>query len=346
MTEKTPPHRLDALGRPLRSLRVSVIDRCDLRCAYCMPEEDYSWLPKEGILTFAEILRLVDAFVEQGVRRVRLTGGEPLLRGGLTDLVRELASRPGIEDLAITTNATQLAPWAAPLREAGMQRVTVSLDSLKPGRFETLTRRAALDDVLAGIRAASEVGFDQLKLNTVVMQDFNDDEVVDLVGFAHEHGAQARFIEYMDVGGATLWSPERVVSRNEILQRLKDHFGDVQAHNTRGAAPAESFVLPGDIRVGVIASTTQPFCQDCDRSRLTADGFWYLCLYGEHGIDMRSMLREGATHDELVALIGETWAWRDDRGAEQRLEIPQRGALYQIQELRQDPRREMHTRGG
>lgn len=311
-----------------------------------MPEEDYTWLPKEGILTFDEILRLVDGFVAQGVRRVRLTGGEPLLRGGLVDLVRELSTRTGVEDLAITTNATQLARWAGPLREAGLHRVTVSLDSLKPGRFETLTRRAALEDVLAGIRAASEVGFDQLKINTVVMRDFNDDEIVDLVRFARQVGAQARFIEYMDVGGATLWSAERVVTRDDILQRLRDEFGEVTPELSRGAAPAESFTLTNGARVGVIASTTQPFCQNCDRSRLTADGFWYLCLYGEHGIDLRAMLRDGATPAQVSEQIGQVWGERKDRGAEERLEVPQRGALYQIQELRQDPRREMHTRGG
>ncbi|MBT3345194.1 MAG: GTP 3',8-cyclase MoaA [Gemmatimonadetes bacterium] len=337
---------LDALGRPLRSLRVSVIDRCDLRCAYCMPEEDYAWLPKEGILTFDEILRLVDGFVEQGVRRVRLTGGEPLLRGGLVDLVRDLSIRHGVEDLAITTNATQLARWAQPLRDAGLHRVTVSLDSLKPGRFETLTRRAALEDVLAGIRAASEVGFDQLKINTVVMRDFNDDEVADLARFAQEVGAQARFIEYMDVGGATLWSPERVVTRDDILSLLQEALGEATPEASRGAAPAESFTLANGARVGVIASTTQPFCSNCDRSRLTADGHWYLCLYAEHGIDLRAMLRDGATADEVSEQIRSVWSQREDRGAEERLEMPERGALYQIQELRQDPRREMHTRGG
>lgn len=349
MTNQTPQPSgvsVDALGRPLGSLRVSVIDRCDLRCAYCMPEEDYTWLPKEGILTFDEILRLVDAFVSQGVRRVRLTGGEPLLRSGLVDLVRDLATRSGVEDLALTTNATQLARWALPLRDAGLKRITVSLDSLKPGRFETLTRRAALDDVLKGIRAASDVGFDELKLNTVVMQDFNDDELIDLVDFAADHGAQARFIEYMDVGGATLWSAERVVTREDILTRLTDHFGPVTPEPSRGTAPAESFTLPNGARVGIIASTTQPFCRTCDRSRLTADGFWYLCLYAADGIDLRSMLREGATAEQLTTHIAKVWGQRDDRGAEQRLEMPERGALYQIQELRQDPRREMHTRGG
>ncbi len=336
----------DTFGRPLQSLRISVIDRCDLRCAYCMPEEDYAWLPKNDILTFDEILALTDAFIDNGVRRVRLTGGEPLLRAGLADLVAGLAARTSIDDLALTTNATQLAKHAVALHAAGLRRVTVSLDSLKPSRFETLTRRAALKDVLAGIEAAAAVGFEALKINTVVMRDFNDDELVDMLEFGRRVGAEVRFIEYMDVGGATLWNRERVVPRQEIIECLTTRYGSITEVGGRNRAPAERFQLPGGERFGVISSTTQPFCSECDRSRLTADGFWYLCLYARDGIDLRERVREGATRDELSQAIATVWGQRADRGAEERAGIVERGALYQIEELRQDPRREMHTRGG
>ena len=336
----------DTLGRPLQSLRISVIDRCDLRCAYCMPEEDYTWLPKGDILTFDEILTLTDAFIANGVRRVRLTGGEPLLRSGLADLVAGLAARDAVDDLALTTNATQLSKQAAALHNDGLRRGTVSLDSLKASRFETLTRRAALDDVIAGIETAAAVGFESLKINTVVMRDFNDDELVDMIEFGRRFGAEVRFIEYMDVGGATLWNRERVVSRHDILEKLTAHYGSVDEVGSRGHAPAERFQLPAGDRFGIISSTTQPFCRDCDRSRLTADGFWFLCLYASDGISLRERLRDGASADELSQAIGGIWRRRADRGAEERAELVERGALYQIEELRQDPRREMHTRGG
>lgn len=336
----------DTFGRPLQSLRISVIDRCDLRCAYCMPEEDYSWLPKGDILTFDEVLALSDAFIDNGVRRVRLTGGEPLLRAGLADLVAALSARPELEDLALTTNATQLTRHATALHSAGLQRITVSLDSLKASRFETLTRRAALKDVLSGIDAAAATGFTSLKINTVIMRDFNDDELVDLIEFGRTVGAEVRFIEYMDVGGATLWNRERVVARDEIIERLAAHYGTVKEIGARGRAPAERFELPTGERFGIISSTTQPFCQDCDRSRLTADGFWYLCLYARDGIDLREQVRSGASREQLAQTIAGVWGDRDDRGAEARAGIVERGALYQIEELRQDPRREMHTRGG
>ena len=339
-----PAH--DLFGRPLESLRLSVIDRCDLRCAYCMPEEDYTWLPKEDILSFDEIERTVDAFGELGVRKVRLTGGEPLLRGGLVDLVARLARRPGVEDLAMTTNATQLAKWAEPLHEAGLSRVTVSLDTLNPARFETLTRRVVLDRVLTGIREAARVAFSDIKINTVIMRGFNDDELVDLIEFGKEVGAEVRFIEYMDVGGATLWSMERVFSKADILARLEGQYGTIEEVPGRGAAPAERFHLPDGTCFGIIASTTEPFCATCDRSRVTADGMWYLCLYANEGYNLREWLRDGLTHRDLVAQIRGVWEGRRDRGAEERLNEPTRGALYHVEELKVDPHREMHTRGG
>ena len=336
----------DKLRRPLKSLRISVIDRCDLRCAYCMPEEDYAWLPNPDILTFEEINRLVDAFVSVGVTKVRLTGGEPLLRGSLVDLVRSLAGRTDLDDLALTTNGTQLLKWAGPLAAAGLKRITVSLDSLNPARLETLTRRAVLDRVVGGIREAARVGFKQLKLNTVVMRDFNDDEIVDFIEFAREVGAEVRFIEYMDVGGATLWSMERVFAKAEILAAIEGHFGPVEVQPSRGAAPAERYRLADGTGFGIIASTTEPFCSACDRSRLTADGLWYLCLYGAAGINMRDMIRDGVSDAELAETVRRVWGERDDRGAEERHADPARGVLYQAEQLKEDPHREMHTRGG
>lgn len=337
---------LDTFGRPLESLRLSVVDRCDLRCAYCMPEEDYTWLPKDDILTFDEIERTVDAFGALGVRKVRLTGGEPLLRGGITELVHRLAGHADVQDLAMTTNATQLSKWAEQLQQAGLQRVTVSLDTLNPARFETLTRRAVLDRVIAGIREAARVAFSEIKINTVVIRGFNDDELIDIVEFAREVGAEARFIEYMDVGGATLWSMERVYSRADILTLLQNHYGAVEEISGRGTAPAECFRLPDGTRFGIIASTTEPFCASCDRSRVTADGMWYLCLYANAGFNLREWLRDGLTQTELVEKIRLVWEGRRDRGAEDRLTEPTRGALYRVEELKVDPHREMHTRGG
>ena len=218
----------DLLGRPLASLRVSVIDRCDLRCQYCMPEEHYTWLPSEDILNAAELERVVDAFCQVGVRSVRLTGGEPLLRADLLELIARLTRLPLVEDLALTTNARRLAHRAEALREAGLRRITVSLDSLQSARFEALTRRAAHAKVLEGIRAAAATGFDSIKINSVVMRGFNDDELVDLLEFGREIGAEVRFIEYMDVGGATHWSLGEVVSQQEMLAKLEAHYGPIE----------------------------------------------------------------------------------------------------------------------
>lgn len=336
----------DQLDRPLNSLRISVIDRCDLRCSYCMPEEHYTWLPQEDVLSFAEIGTLVDAFVLAGVRKVRLTGGEPLLRRGLPELVALLRQQPGIEDLAMTTNATHLAQLAGPLRQAGLDRVTVSLDSLQPERFRSLVRRDALPQVVEGIRAAGAAGFASLKINTVVMRGFNDDELEDLIEFGRQVGGEVRFIEYMDVGGATLWSPDKVFAKAQILARLEQHWGPITPCGPQGRAPAERFRLADGTSFGVIASVTEPFCRACDRSRLTADGQWYLCLYAQEGMDLRRLVRAGQPPEELAAFIRQGWSRRTDRGAEERAADPHRGALYQVEALRQDPHREMHTRGG
>jgi len=336
---------LDTFGRPLGSLRISVTDRCNLRCQYCMPEESYAWLPREDILTFEETALLADLFAEQGATRVRLTGGEPLLRRDVETLVEALASKPWIEDLAMTTNGVLLADHARALRAAGLQRITVSLDTLRADRFREMTRRNDLAAVLRGLDAAAEAGF-PIKIDTVVLRGMNDDEVEDLLAFARARGAEIRFIEYMDVGGATGWSLDQVVSRDDMLARLTAAHGSIETLEGRGSAPAERYRLQDGTTFGIIASTTQPFCRSCDRSRLTADGIWLLCLYATHGTDLRRPLRAGAPLDTLREMITAVWRGRADRGAEERRAMPARGTFVPLATLKRDRHLEMHTRGG
>lgn len=336
----------DSCGRPLRNLRISVTDRCNLRCHYCMPEEEYVWLPRESILHFEEIGRLADIFGALGVDRIRLTGGEPLLRRDLPALVRLLAAKPWLRDLAVTTNGILLPESAGVLFDAGLHRVTVSLDTLRPDRFRAMTRRDLLPRVLDGVEAARRAGFTGLKLDTVVMRGINDDEVDDLIAYGRQVGAEVRFIEYMDVGGATRWSMDRVVTRRDILRHMEERYGRIEPVVEDSSAPAERFTLPDGTVFGVIASTTAPFCGSCDRSRLTADGMWYLCLYARHGIDLRQALRGGATAAEIAELLVAAWRRRRDRGAEDRLAAAARAPLIPADDLRRDPHLEMHTRGG
>jgi GTP 3',8-cyclase len=336
----------DAYGRALRNLRVSVTDRCNLRCQYCMPEEDYVWLPRGEILQFEEISTLVEVFMDLGVDKVRLTGGEPLLRRNLDRLICLLAAKPRLRDLAITTNGVLLAEQAAALRAAGLHRVTVSLDTLRRDRFLALTRRQTHAQVLEGLRAVAAVGFSETKIDTVVIRGVNDDELIELIEFARTVPAEVRFIEYMDVGGATRWSMDQVVSRDEMLGVLERHYGPIEPLVEQTTAPADRYRLHDGTVFGIIASTTAPFCASCDRSRLTADGVWYLCLYAQRGTDLRGPLRDGASREALKTLVASTWRDRRDRGAEERLQLRHRSPLVQIAKLREDPHLEMHTRGG
>ena len=255
--EPRPP--ADRFGRPLKNLRVSVTDRCNLRCQYCMPEEEYVWLPRKNLLTFEETAELVGTFTELGVDKVRLTGGEPLLRRDLPALVRLLARLPRVRDLALTTNGVLLADQAEALHEAGLHRVTVSLDTLRSERFRALTRRDTHARVLEGIEAVRRVGFTGLKLDSVIVRGTNEDELCDLVEFGKAVGAEVRFIEYMDVGGATLWSMDRVVSRTEMLDRLAAHYGPIEPVIEVSSAPADRYRLSDGTVFGIIASTTTPF---------------------------------------------------------------------------------------
>jgi len=336
---------VDLLGRPLRALRVSVTDRCNLRCQYCMPEAEYAWLPRPTLLSFEEIATLVQVFTGLGVDKVRLTGGEPLLRRDLPELVRQLAANPRLTDLALTTNGVLLSDHVEALHAAGLSRVTVSLDTLRPDRFTALTRMSSHPQVVEAARQAARV-FGSLKIDAVVIRGVNDDEMADLVEFGRSIGAEVRFIEYMDVGGATQWSPEKVVSRAEMLDRLRRRYGTVQPIEETAWAPADRFRLSDGTVVGIIASTTTPFCRTCDRARLTADGVWFTCLYAKNGIDLRGPLRAGASGEELAARLNAAWGAREDRGAELRVAERERHALLAAEDLKKQPHLEMHTRGG
>ena len=310
-----------------------------------MPEEDYLWLPREDILQFEEIERLVDQFLHLGVNKVRLTGGEPLLRRDLPALIARLSRKSAIRDLAMTTNAVLLAPNVHDLKRAGLHRLTISLDTLQRDRFIRLARFDELSRVLAGIDAAVDT-FPGFKMDTVLIRGVNDDELIPLLEFARARGAEMRFIEYMDVGGATNWSMSQVVSRDDMLKAIAAHFGPAEPLRDGGSAPADRYRLADGTVFGIIASTTEPFCRTCDRSRLTADGVWYLCLYAARGVDLRGPLRGGVSDEALRDLITSVWHARTDRGAENRLDVRERSPLIPLQALKRDPHLEMHTRGG
>ena len=336
----------DKLGRPLRNLRLSVTDRCNLRCAYCMPEADYVWLPRENILRFEEISRLVDIFHRLGTNKIRVTGGEPLLRHDLHRLIHYLSEKPGFKDLSLTTNGILLAEQAERLWRAGLHRITISLDTLKPERFKNLCGRDMLGRVLEGIDTATRAGFSRLKINMVVIRGVNDDEFDSLIAFGNKIGAEVRFIEYMDVGGATQWSYNDVVPGHEILQVLRRRYGSIEILPVAESSPSKRFVLSDGTSFGIITSTSTPFCRTCDRSRLTADGQWYLCLYSQIGFNIRDLLRSGRSDGEIKMILQGIWEKREEQGAEDRLQLIDRGPLYPISKLHNDPHLEMHTRGG
>lgn len=337
---------LDAFDRPLRSLRISVTDRCNLRCRYCMPEKQYAWLPRRDLLNFEEIASLASLFVDLGVQKLRITGGEPLLRHDLPRLVAMLAPRVGPRDLAMTTNAVLLAQHAAALARAGLKRLTISLDTLRPERFARMSGRDRLADVFAGMDAARRAGFAGTKFNAVILRGVNDDEICDLLEFGWAQGGQTRLIEYMDVGGATRWDADEVVPRGEMLARIEARFGRATPLQADPHAPAEHFVLADGRSFGIIASTTAPFCGQCDRARLTADGMFFLCLYARSGVNLRDHLRSGSDARALGSLLAAQWGARSDRGAEERQRVASRGPLYELPLLHADRHLEMHTRGG
>ena len=323
----SPPALRDTFHRPLRDLRISVIDRCNFRCPYCMPKDtygdDYQFLPPADYLSFAEVTRLVRLFVAHGVTKVRLTGGEPLLRPGLPELVASLTRISGIEDLALTTNGYLLAEHAAALRAAGLQRVTVSLDSVDPDVFARMNGLGIpIDRVLAGIARAQEVGLAPIKLNAVVQRGVNDHTVPDLVRrFAGEPVA-IRFIEYMDVGNRNGWDPAGVVPSAELQAAIDEEFPlQPVAAAYRGEVARRYRIAGTDTEVGFVSSISQPFCSDCSRARLSTDGHFYTCLFAWQGTDLRTPLRAGADDAQLAALLGDVWRRRVDRYSEQRAAV-------------------------
>jgi cyclic pyranopterin phosphate synthase len=314
---------LDTFGRPLRDLRISVTDRCNFRCRYCMPREvfgpDYAFLPRENVLRFEEIARVARIFARRGVRKIRLTGGEPLIRKGLPELVKMLAEIPGVE-IAATTNASLLAEQAQHLADAGLRRVTVSLDSLDDAVFRAMNDvDFPVARVLKGIEAAEGAGLTPIKINAVVRRGVNDHTVVDLARHFKGSGHAVRFIEYMDVGTTNGWKLDDVVGGSEVVRMISAEMPlEPVEPGYRGEVARRWRYADGGGEVGVITSVTQPFCGDCTRARLSAEGSIFTCLFAAKGTDLRPLLRGGAGDAEIEAVIDGVWRRRDDRYSEQR----------------------------
>ncbi len=325
-TEVAQPAKgvLDKFARPLRDMRISVTDRCNFRCVYCMPAEiygeRYQFLPKPQLLTFEEIARLARIFVKLGVTKLRLTGGEPLVRQDMHLLVAMLSQIPGLDDLTLTTNGYLLSQQAQALKDAGLMRLTVSLDSLDDAVFSKMNGRGfGVKHVLEGIRKAEEVGFGPIKINAVVMKGVNDHTVVDLARFCKEKGYIIRFIEYMDVGNLNGWKLDNVVPSQEVIRRISEAMPlEPVEKNYRGEVADRWQYVDGNGEVGLISSVTEPFCGDCTRARLSPEGQIYTCLFASIGHDLRGPLRSGATDEELEGQVRKIWRLRDDRYSEER----------------------------
>lgn len=314
----------DSLNRPLRDLRISITDRCNFRCVYCMPKEvfgrDFVFLPASQLLSFEEIARLAGAFVRQGVTKIRITGGEPLVRRDVEKLVGMLAPLPGLRDLTLTTNGALLAKKATALRDAGLRRVTVSLDSLDDATFKAMNDvDFPVARVLDGIEAARAAGMEPIKVNMVVKRGLNDDSIVPMARHFHGTGVILRFIEYMDVGTTNGWQLRDVVSAAEITERINAELplAPIPA-NYPGEVARRFQYADGGGEIGVIASVTQPFCGACTRARLSAEGTLYTCLFGTHGHDLRTLLRGGASDAEIEDAVRDIWTVRADRYSELR----------------------------
>jgi len=317
---------VDTLGRPMRDLRISVTDRCNFRCTYCMPFDEYKWIERSEVLSFEEIERLVRLFLSFGIQKVRLTGGEPLVRKDLHRLIARLSAVAGLPDISLTTNGALLAEQADALFAAGLRRINVSIDTLKPERFRALTKRGELDDVLAGVFAARKVGMTPIKLNAVIIRGTNDDEILDLVHFARTNGFEMRFIEYMDVGNANSWSLDKTVTKKEILETVHGRFPVREVGREHGSAPAVDYeFLDGTGEIGIIGSVTEPFCSSCTRIRLTADGKLVTCLFAESGFDLKALVRSGASDDEIRTQVEKIWSVRTDRYSDVRWDLVRSG---------------------
>lgn len=317
---------LDQLNRPIQDLRVSVIDRCNFRCTYCMPKEEYGenyqFLTKNKWLSFDQIIRVITVFTQLGVQKVRITGGEPLLRPDLVHLIDRLNHISAIEDLALTTNGSLLSKFAKNLKTAGLNRLTISLDTLDPDVFNHVNGYSGnIDEVLSGIEAARSAGFDQIKLNVVIQKGINDHSIIDLVKYAKDNDHILRFIEYMDVGTCNHWNNEFVVTSKEIFDQINAHF-PLKAINPNyyGEVADRYQYLSGEGEVGFVSSVSKPFCQSCTRARLSADGKVYTCLFANHGHDLMPYLTD-STDSTLMESIQRIWKTRTDRYSEQRSEF-------------------------
>lgn len=309
-----------------------------------MPFDEYQWVERTEVLSFAEIERLARLFVANGVSQIRLTGGEPLVRRSLPTLVRQLRDIQGLRSLSLTTNGALLKDQAQPLKDAGLDRINISLDTLRPDRFRTITQRGELEPVLEGLAAAKSVGMNPIKVNAVIIRGFNDDELLELVEFGRNQNVEMRLIEYMDVGNASGWTPDKTFSKREMLQIIHERFPVREVGRASGTAPAVDYeFLDGGGQLGIIGSVTEPFCSSCTRARLTADGKLVTCLFAETGFDLKAKMRQGASDEELTEIIRTVWRGRDDRYSDLRWERLKSGSGYEPNAHRKI---EMITLGG
>ena len=310
----------DKFKRPLKDLRISVTDRCNFRCTYCMPLDEYEWINKKEILSFEEITRIARLFIERGVDKIRLTGGEPLVRQDLHLLIEKISKLEGLKDLCLTTNGALLANQVNALASAGLRRVNVSIDTLDRDKFKRMTKRGDLDKVLEGIFAAKAAGLAPIKLNAVVERGVNDDDVLPLVEFCRANGFAMRFIEYMDVGNTNNWTSAKLVAKKQIIETIHARYPLREIGRDQGSAPSVDYeFIDGGGDIGVIASVTEPFCSSCTRSRITADGKFVTCLFSDVGHDLKAQLRSGASDKEIGDFIAKIWSARTDRYSADRL---------------------------
>ena len=310
----------DVYSRPIKDLRISVTDRCNYRCTYCMPLEEYVWIDRSEILSFEEITRLSRLFAGLGIEKIRITGGEPLVRKDLHRLIGMLSGIEGVRDLCLTTNASLLSEQIGNLAAAGLKRINVSIDTLVAEKFKQITKRGNLDKVIEGLFAAKALGLHPIKINAVIERGLNDDDIIPLVEFAREHDFSMRFIEYMDVGNANNWISEKIVSKKEILATINARYPLREVGRDNGTAPAVDYEFTDGVGdVGVIASVTEPFCSSCTRARLTADGKLVTCLFSDQSHDLKSLMRNSATDEQLIEVISSVWTQRTDRYSDERL---------------------------
>lgn len=316
---------LDKLGRPIRDLRISVTDRCNFRCTYCMPKEifgdDYVFLPKNELLSFEEMERFARLFASIGVKKLRLTGGEPLMRRGLPDLIAKLTKIEGIEDIGLTTNGVLLGQYAQPLYDAGLRRLNMSLDAMDPELFGKMNGRGIKPElILKNIDRAKEIGF-TIKMNMVVQKGVNESEILPMAAYFKEHGITLRFIEFMDVGNDNGWSFEKVVTKKEIYEMLRAEYEMEPAEEEYYGEVAKRYrYLDNGAEVGFITSVSESFCSTCTRARLSSDGKLYTCLFASDGFDLRELIRSGLTDEELLEAITGVWQGRGDRYSDERTE--------------------------